>query len=187
MAASGLIMQRILDKNNKCQGRITIRLSISSEKNRKVASQEHRHLLRVLLMHELVTSNAAPYEWCGKFNAEAEAVRGIHSVQSVLSATDCALAQWSVFTAIHANHPLAFDLFDFLLDKVFVVSDDDIKLFWDSVRKLLPSCFAIIRKLRNNSDKSCVKILTRVLSVVSKLALLKPPEGTDLFPSQLYR
>lgn len=179
-----------LDKKHKLkrQGLIKIRLTFSAEKNNKVASQEHRHLLRILLMHELDTSKVVPYWWSGKFTAQGEAVITQHSAQSALTVTDCALAQWSVFTAIHTDHPLAFSLFDCLLDKLIRpiqtlgVPDDDIKVFWDGVRKLLPSCFSIIRKLRKKTtgDKNCVKILNEVLSVLSKVARLEPPEGTDL-------
>lgn len=47
-----------LDKKNKItrQGVIKLRLGFSSEKNPQVAAQEHKHLLRILLLHELETS-----------------------------------------------------------------------------------------------------------------------------------
>lgn len=47
-----------LDKKNKVnrQGVIKIRVSFSSEKNCQVAEQEHRHLLRIILLHELEMS-----------------------------------------------------------------------------------------------------------------------------------
>lgn len=47
-----------LDKKNKDtrQGIIKVRISFSSKKNTLVAQQEHRHLLRILLLHELETS-----------------------------------------------------------------------------------------------------------------------------------
>lgn len=185
-----------LHRKNKInpQGVIKIRLNFSAEKNNKVASQEHRHLLRILLMHELDTSKVAPYWWAGKFCAQGEAVITQHSAQSALSVIDCSFAQWSVYTAIHIDHLLAFSLFDNLLDKLIrpiqtsSVSDDEIKQFWDGVQKLLPSCFSIIRRLRKKTggDKNSVKILSDVLSVLSKIALLEPPEGTDLFPRNIY-
>lgn len=185
-----------LDKKQKLkrQGLIKIRLTFSAEKNNKVASQEHRHLLRILLMHELDSSKVAPYWWSGKFSAQGESVITQHSAQSALTAVDCALAQWSVYTVIHTDHPLAFSLFDNLLDKLIrpvqtgTLQDDDVKMFWDGVKKLLPSCFSVIRKLRKKttSDKSTVKVLGDVLTVMSKVALLEPPYGTDLFPKNVY-
>lgn len=65
-----------LDKKNKPkhQGLIKLRLSFSAEKNTKVAVQEHKHLLRVLLLHELESSKVAPYWWSGKFSDQGEAV-----------------------------------------------------------------------------------------------------------------
>lgn len=178
----------------KRQGMIKIRLQFSAEKNNKVAAQEHRHLLRILLMHELTTSQVAPYWWAGKFSEHGETVITQHSAQSALTPIDCALTQWSVYTVIHGDHPLAFGLFDTLLEKLIrpiqanSLSDDDVKSFWDGTKKLLPSCFSVIRKLRKKteSDKNSIKTLTEVLSVISKIAMLEPPEGTDLFPRKVY-
>lgn len=194
--ASGIIMWFTLDKKNKTkrQGLIKIRMNFSAEKNSKVAAQEHRHLLRILLMHELETSKVAHYWWSGKFSAQGEAIITQHSAQSGLCPNDCAMAQWAVYAAIHTDHPLAFALFDCLLDKIMRplqqgnLSDDDVKLFWEASKKLLPSCFGVIRKIRKKTagDKNCVKILSEVLSILSKIATIEPPEGTDLFPRSLY-
>lgn len=185
-----------LDKKHKVkrQGLIKVRLTFSAEKNNKVAAQEHKHLLRILLMHELDTSKVAPYWWSGKFSAQGESVITQHSAQSALTPIDCALAQWSVYTAIHNDHPLAFSLFDTILDQLirpvqtFGLSEEDIKLFWDGVKKLLPSCFSIIRKIRKKTsgDKNALKLITEVLTVLSKIAMIEPPAGTDLFPKSIY-
>jgi len=37
----------------KPQGNLLLKLSFGSEKNKQVAAQEHRHLLRVLLAHQM--------------------------------------------------------------------------------------------------------------------------------------
>jgi hypothetical protein len=37
----------------KPQGTLLLKLSFGSEKNKQVAAQEHRHLLRVLLAHQI--------------------------------------------------------------------------------------------------------------------------------------
>lgn len=194
--ASGMVMWYSLDKKNKVksQGLIKVRLNFSSEKNCHVASQEHRNLLRILLLHELETSKVAPYWWSGKFSSQGEAVLTQHSAQSGLHQTENALAQWSVFAGVHTNHPLAFALFENILDKIVrplqvdSISPDEIKIFWEGVKKLLPSCFAVIRKIRKKTagDKGSVKTLTEVLNILSKIAMLEPPEGTDLFPSNVY-
>ncbi|XP_052868103.1 protein unc-13 homolog 4B [Anopheles cruzii] len=194
--ASGMLMWYNLDKKNKLrrQGTLRIRLNFSSEKNSQVAAQEHRHLLRVLLLHELESSKVAPYWWSGKFTIQGEAILTQHSAQSGLSSTTEAFIQWSVFAAIHQDHPLSFVLFDTLLEKLvrpiqtLSVSGEEQKSFWEGTKKLLPSCFSIIRKLRkrNTGDKLALKTLTGVLNIIAKVALLEPPEGTDLFPVQLY-
>lgn len=169
-------------------------MSFSSEKNNKVAAQEHRHLLRILLMHELETSKVAPYWWNGKFSTQGEAVLTQHSAQSGLTQNDCALAEWSVFSNVHQDHPLSFLLFITILDKIIPILqilpnyDDEIRLFWDGAKKLLPSCFSFIRKLRKKTsgDKHCVKMLNEVLDILSKISMLEIPEEFDLFPKQIY-
>ncbi|XP_065080920.1 protein unc-13 homolog 4B isoform X5 [Ochlerotatus camptorhynchus] len=194
--ASGLVMWYNLDKKNKLkrQGMVRIRLNFSSQKNNQVAAQEHRHLLRILLLHELETSKVAHYWWSGKFTVQGEAVLTQHSAQSSLSTTASAFIQWSVYTAIHLDHPLAFGLFDSILDKLVraiqlnVVSEEHLKQFWDATKKLLPSCFSVIRKLRKRTagDKLVIKMLTDVLNIIAKVSMLEPPQGTDLFPVQQY-
>lgn len=185
-----------LDKKNKPrnQGLIKLRLSFSAEKNTKVAIQEHKHLLRIILLHELEMSKVAPYWWSGKFCDQGEAVIAQHAAQSGISANARALAQWSAFTTIHANHALSFKLFENLLEKLLrllnsaELSVDDRKMFWEGVKKLLPSCFSIIRNIRKktSSDKNCMKMLTESLSILSVIGAQKPPSDTDLFPKKVY-
>lgn len=43
----------------KRQGVVKVRLNFSSEKNAQVAAQEHRHLLRIILLHELENSKVS--------------------------------------------------------------------------------------------------------------------------------
>ncbi|XP_058172092.1 protein unc-13 homolog 4B-like [Anopheles ziemanni] len=195
--ASGMLMWYNLDKKNKVrrQGTLRVRLNFSSEKNSQVAAQEHRHLLRILLLHELESSKVAPYWWSGKFTIQGEAILTQHSAQSGLSSTTEAFIQWSVFTAIHHDHPLSFVLFDTLLEKLVnpiqthAVSEEEQRGFWEATKKLLPSCFSAVRKLRkkNTGDKMALKTLAGVLNIIAKVAMLEPPEGTDLFPVEMYR
>lgn len=185
-----------LDRKNKTkhQGLIKLRLSFSAEKNNRVAIQEHKHLLRILLMHELETSKVAPHWWCGKFSEQGEAVIAQHLAQSGITPNGRALAQWSAYTTIHANHALAFKLFENLLEKLqklLIGPDaiaDDIKHFWDGVKKLLPSCFSVIRNIRKKtaSEKNAIKLLADVLSILSTIAAMEVPEEFDLFPKNIY-
>lgn len=186
-----------LDKKGKLksQGLVKIRLNFSSEKNDQVASQEHRHLLKVLLYHELEASKVAQYWWSGKFSHPAETIITQHAAQSGLTDIDVAFAQWSIYTEIHHKHPLAFGLFNDILEKLIrpiqtntVSHDEELSMFWEATKKFLPSCFSIIRKLRKKTsgDRSSTKTLNEVLSIIAKVALLEPPEGFDLFPEQMY-
>nr|CAD7408513.1 unnamed protein product [Timema cristinae] len=60
--ASGMTYWCTLERKHKAkkQGDLKVRMTFSSEKNHQVASQEHRHLLRLLLLHELDKSKCLP-------------------------------------------------------------------------------------------------------------------------------
>ena len=195
--AAGLSMWYNLDKRGKMksQGTIKVRLNFSSEKNDQVASQEHRHLLKILLYHELESSQVAHHWWSGKFSDMAEMIITQHAAQSGLTDIDVAFAQWAVFCEVHQQHPLSFELFDRIIDFLVrpiqtknVSHDEELSIFWESTKRLLPSCFGVVRKLRKKlaGDANAMKHLTKALSIISKIALLEPPEATDLFPQQSY-
>nr|XP_026489849.1 protein unc-13 homolog 4B isoform X5 [Vanessa tameamea] len=194
--AGGMVMWLNLSKKSKLrrQGVLKARFNFSSEKNSQVAAQEHRHLLRILLLHELDSSKVAPYWWCGNFSAAAEGVLTQHAAQSGLTQLDNQLAQWAVFCAVTTDHPLSFALFNCLLDKLTkplqsgLVNEEDVKLFWDGAKKLLPTCFSHIRKLRKKTagDKTVMKTLREVLKILYKVSALDLPESIDLFPVNLY-
>lgn len=185
-----------LAKKNKPKkrGLIKIRLSFSANKNSKVALHEHKHLLRFLLMHELESSQVAPYWWSGQFSVQGDAVIAQHAAQSGLTTNECALAQWSAYTTVHTKHSLAFKLFESLLERLLpyvrsVESDsDEQKMFWEGARKLLPSCLSVVRHIRKRTsgDKAALRVLNEVLSIVSMIASLHPPNGFDLFPKNVY-
>lgn len=185
-----------LDKKNKVtrQGLIKVRISFSSEKNNQVGEQEHRHMLRIILLHELEMSKVAPYWWCGTFSPQANSLLTQHIAQSGLTPTEVAVCQFSVFAAIHQSHALSFSLFSNLLERLVKpiqtngVCEEDVKIFWDGVKKLLPSCFATIRKIRrrNTNEKTTMKQVTEVLKIFNFIGTLEPLKSTDLFPIGLY-
>lgn len=158
-------------------------------------SQEHRHLLKILLYHELESSKVAHHWWSGQFSLMAETIIKQHQAQSGLTDVDVAFAQWAVFSEVHQQHPLSFELFDKILGNLIrpiqthkVSHQEEISIFWESVKRLLPSCFGIVRKLRKKvaGDANSLKNLTKALGIISKVASLEPPESTDLFPEQYY-
>lgn len=186
-----------LEKGNKTKSRgsILVALALSAEKNKQVAIQEHRHLLKLLLMYELESSQVANYWWNGKFNINAEALRSQHAVQSGLSNFDLALSQWIVYATIHEEHPLSFTLFNSTLDDIVpslkchhTSESEYIKTFWNGAKRILPSCFMFIRKLRVKtiSDRQIVKALCEVLDIFVKIESIPVCKSIDLFPRNVY-
>lgn len=66
--------------------------------------------------------------------------------------------------------------------------DEDVKLFWEGAKKLLPSCFSVVRKIRKKSsnEKTLIKHLTDVLKIIRTLSDLDVPINIELFPSNSY-
>ncbi|KRF80897.1 uncharacterized protein Dvir_GJ14122, isoform E [Drosophila virilis] len=193
---SGLTVWYNLEKGNKTKSRgsVLVNIAISAEKNKNVAIQEHKHLLKLLLMHELDTSQVANYWWSGKFSSMAEAIRTQHAVQGGLSSFDCALCQWHAYSTVHETHKLSFVLFNSILDVLISVinclqkDSEDLKIFWEGAKRLLPSCFSVLRQLRsrNISDNKILKALSEVLDILSKLKTFEVPATVEIFPKSVY-
>lgn len=85
-------------------------------------------------------------------------------------------------------------MFATLLDKLLkplqkgTISEESVKLFWDATKKLLPSCYSIIKKIRKKDmkEKIVFKQVKEVLKILNHLSSLEPPANLDLFPSELY-
>lgn len=148
-----------------------LRLAFSSEHNTQVAAQEHRHLIRVLLMHEIEAGKLEKYCWCGRWSAPADALLKQHSAQRGLLFRNVTLAQWTEFARIHQEHPLNFTVFNKLLRDLLrplengLFSTDEARLFWDAAKKLVYSCLNCIRKIRRLTpgDKNTMTQLDAIL------------------------
>lgn len=136
----------------------------------------------------------APYWWAGNFGAQAEAIITQHGAQSGLNQNSLNLIQWTVFCSVHTEHGLSFSLFANILNKLTkplqsnLFSEDDNKLFWDGVRKLLPSCYSTVRKIRkkNSGDKHVLKLIKEILTLLCNLNGMKVAEEVNLFPDNHY-
>ncbi|XP_067210437.1 protein unc-13 homolog 4B isoform X4 [Linepithema humile] len=193
---TGHTMWYALEKKNKSKRRgvVKLRLAFSAEHNAQVAAQEHRHLLRVLLLHEIETEKIEKYCWCGRWSAPAEALILQHSAQRGLLARNLTLAQWVEYARIHQEHPLSFTVFNKLAVDLLrpmdsgLFSADETRLFWDATKKVLHSCLNSIRKIRRLTleDRNTIMQLSAILGIISSISSLKVPEDIDLFPTKMY-
>ncbi|XP_015606405.1 protein unc-13 homolog 4B isoform X3 [Cephus cinctus] len=193
---TGHTMWYPLEKKNKSKRRgvVRLRLAFSAEHNAQVAAQEHRHLLRILLLYELETSKVEKYCWCGRWSGPAEAIILQHSAQRGLLARNVTLAQWVEYSRVHQEHPLNFTVFNKLAVELLrplengLFSNDEIKIFWDATKKLLHSCLNSIRKIRRLAvgDKNAMVQLAAILGTLSTIITLNVPEDIDLFPEKMY-
>ncbi|XP_017765813.1 PREDICTED: protein unc-13 homolog D isoform X3 [Eufriesea mexicana] len=185
-----------LEKKNKTKRRgvVKLRLAFSAEHNAQVASQEYRHLIRVLLLYEIETGKIEKYCWSGRWSAPAEVLLLQHSAQRGLLNRNIVLAQWIEYARIHQEHPLNFTVFNKLIVDLLkpmeggLFSVDENRLFWDATKKLLYSCLNSIRKIRrlNVADKNTSAQLSAILGILSSISFLKIPEDVNLFPAKMY-
>lgn len=162
-----------LEKRNKTKRRgvVKLRLAFSAEHNTQVAAQEHRHLIRVLLLHEIETEKVEKYCWCGRWSGPAEALILQHSAQRGLLARNLVLAHWVEYANIHQEHPLSFTVFNKLIIDLLrpmdggLFSVDETKLFWKAAKKIIFSCLNSIRKIRKLilGDKNTMLQLSSIL------------------------
>ncbi|XP_044586415.1 protein unc-13 homolog 4B isoform X2 [Cotesia glomerata] len=185
-----------LEKKNKSKRRgvVKLRLAFSAEHNTQVAAQEHRHLVRILLLHELETEKVEKYCWCGRWSAPAEALILQHSAQRGLLARNVFLSQWVEYSRIHQQHPLHFAVFNKVAVELLrplengLFSKDEEKLFWDATKKIVYSCLNSIRKIRRLSagDKNVMTQMGAILGILSSISSLRIPDDFDLFPQKMF-
>lgn len=194
--ASGLCASYNLCRNDKpkLRGTISLQLSIDSLAARKfnnISHHDRRQLLRILLQHELNISKMASYDWRGQFNNLGEAILA-HSGHTA-NVRAHTLAQWSEFTAFHTVHQLSLELFENLLMvlpsifKCNEITQNEMHIFWDGVKKLLPSCFAVLRNSQHKHDTD-MESFTKSLSIVSTINRFtaQPPHDFELFPTKIH-
>lgn len=150
-----------LEKKNKSKrrGNIHLKFAFSTEDNEQVALQEHRHLLRILLLHELDNEQNIKYCWTEKWTAAAEMLIHQHSIHRRLHPSKAILSKWIIYSRVHQEYPLSYTLFHNLILELLsplegnFFTSEEIKLFWDATKVLLHSCFYYIEHIRSFSCK----------------------------------
>ncbi|KAE9529780.1 hypothetical protein AGLY_011876 [Aphis glycines] len=179
----------------KPQGNLLLKLSFGSEKNKQVAAQEHRHLLRVLLAYQMNVQKPEMNSWKGDFLPESSLIIQQHVAQSNIGAVDECLSQWIEYINAHVLSPVVnfkvfSDILDILVKSIITghLSNEELKMFWQSSKKILPFCFNAIRTIRKKSaeDEQLLNQIENVLNILQNLTLLELPNDLDLFPSDVY-
>ncbi|XP_053688553.1 protein unc-13 homolog 4B-like [Sabethes cyaneus] len=196
ITSSGLVMWYTLSKKRRPepQGTIKLKFHFSSAQNKDMAAKEHGILTRMFLEYELRNSSVARYWWSGKFTVAGEAILKQHALCADLSEIQKTLIYWNSYSSVHISYPIAFSLFESLLGKICIfirsnnVKEDSLKMFWNGVKKMLPSCFAVIMKLRKRiaGDKDIVKTVISVLNILSMVDSIRETCDIDLFSVEDY-
>lgn len=197
VAYQGLVLWLNLEKKGKekSQGTIKLRLDFCGVKSRDVAAKEYSYLLKQMVEYDLENSKITPYWWCGKFSSYADDILREYTAQSPLTQFDILLMQYFVFGIAHNQYSLSFSLFDGLLNKILPVvkggnlSSDEIQLFWNATKNILPSCLNFMYKIHIQTPlitSDTVRRLREVVQILSKISQLDGLEEFELFPEQIY-
>ncbi|XP_035714351.1 protein unc-13 homolog 4B isoform X3 [Folsomia candida] len=128
---------------HKKKGEVHLRMALGAEKEKKVAAQEYRHVLHLLLVHELDEENVPPHEWDGKFAKHSEFILRQLELLGGLNQKDVDMARWLVYTRVQCEHPLNVKVFPVLFKTLVnyvkggLLGDDDIRKFWFATEKLV--------------------------------------------------
>ncbi len=103
-----LPLEKPESRGRRRRGDIHVALTLSTEKNQDLTSQEHKHLLKILFANELQASQAQPFKWNGTFCKESVSILAQHAVQGKLTGAETALARWLVYAHTHCDLPLDY-------------------------------------------------------------------------------
>lgn len=173
-------------RNPQKRGSVLMQLGISIEKETRIVAQEHETLLMRLLRFEQQKFPNSSL-WDGSLSVEADTIIRQHFLQSGLSEYEHLFMKWIVYTTIHEDNHISFGLLRDTLQEVIKVipylsASDCIQSFWNSVQRILPSCFEIISKIRNDifTQKQGIAMLIDVLGIFQEIESLNIPEDVEL-------
>lgn len=157
----------------------------------KDSTDEYSKLLEILLSYELTESKVEPYWWDGKFTNIGEKILSNYCKNRNLSQGSVKLAQWITYCNIQKTHPLAFSLFNELLDSISIFirngtyTSQELKSFWKSALKIIDLSMYFLKQFRFDNERSGINLiimLTKLKSIISmtQLGLL----GSDMFDEQ---
>lgn len=98
--------------------------NLSSEIDQFEGAEAHCCVLKVLLKHQLESSQTAQFQWDGKFGFRAKSILLLHSESKHLTEVNIAFAQWAAFAEIHTQHPLNLAVFIKTLDSIVEINDE---------------------------------------------------------------
>lgn len=164
-------------KKQKQRGEVHLTLTLSTEKDQCLTSQEHRHLLKILFAFELQRSSAAPFTWNGEFSQESVLILAQHAVQGKLTGADTALARWLVFSHTHCDLPLDYRIFYPILEKLRYALQNNLfhaeeeAKFMEVALVFVSHCLEFIRKHRHfvASDSTYIIQLEYILKCLNLL------------------
>ncbi|XP_055903174.1 protein unc-13 homolog 4B-like [Eupeodes corollae] len=173
-------------RNPQKRGSILMQLGISVEKEKRIVAHEHEVLLMRLLKYEQERSTESIL-WNGKLCHEADAIITQHYIRSGLSENDDFFMKWIAYTIIHEERYISFGLLRTALHEIIKIlpsisSAECIQNFWSSVQRILPSCFEVVWKIREDifKENQGIAMLIDVLGIFQQIESLEIPEYVDL-------
>ncbi|PSN30838.1 hypothetical protein C0J52_20268 [Blattella germanica] len=164
----------------KKKGDLKVHVSFCVKKDATVGFEQHRYLLHRVILYELDAWKSRVYNWRGEMSTMAKSLLIHHQEQCNISSLHADLAEWIEYINVHGIRPLNLSIFLPMLERLIQHFEEDLltneekKLFWESVTKLLPSCLMAVRRVQmlSVSDKTVnqplfiFRLLSKIIGLV---------------------
>lgn len=109
------------------------------------ALEAHCCLMKILLKHQLETSQAPHFYWDGKFSFLARSILLLHSESKFLTETNIAFTRWAAFTEIHKQYPMSLTVFTEILESIVeTININNVENnLLIAAKVFIPACFGL--------------------------------------------
>ncbi|CAG7662169.1 unnamed protein product [Allacma fusca] len=165
-------------------GKIYLRVMIGPEKDKTVAVTEYRHVLQVLVIHELKQNDDKNIPWGGELSEHSECILKQLRLQGALRSSDINLAKFYVYSHAHYDHRINAKLFLSTLKAIWedhkneqmsadvTIFSYEAKIFWIAAERFLDN-FSVFMLNNYGCIFKNLHGATQVYYLLSSLNLLK--------------
>uniref|UniRef100_A0A336MVR9 CSON006964 protein n=1 Tax=Culicoides sonorensis TaxID=179676 RepID=A0A336MVR9_CULSO len=141
------------------------------------ASVEYSVIYEKLLRYELKESKVSGFWWDGKFTKLGQSLLDHYCQNKKLSRSTTRLAQWQVICQIQSSHPLAFSLFDHIIDDLSTFirngayKEKQLSVFWDATVKFLEHSVVYLKNFNFDNEKRTINLLKTIQKISSIVSM----------------
>jgi hypothetical protein len=150
------------DEGNLTKNKLNKIYGFTPNINNFEALEAHCCLTKILLKHQLESSQTPHFYWDGKFSFLARSVLLQHSESKCLTDANIAFGQWAAYAEVHKQHPLNLAVFIEKLGEIVDICDNGETTIGEknllvAAKVFIPSCFGLAPTLRSIKEPIVLK------------------------------